>query len=514
MFHLRLVALLVVCLALFLGPATSQDLPASPPLARNRLIPSADLLADLAILRQAYEEMHPGLYRYNSRAEMDARFDRLRAEFSRDRTLADAYLALSVFAAQIRCGHTYPNFFNQKKAVAAALFKGQDRVPFYFRWLRDEIVVIQDFTPDHTLPRGTRILSINGIPARRILARLLTIARADGSNDAKRRSYLEVTGDSEFEAFDVYFPLFFPPANPNFQLRVRRPGSAKAASAVVQALTWEQRIAPIHARETGRREGDAVLFDWTYLSDGSAWLRMPTWALYDSKWDWKSWLNSRLDQLADRNAPALIVDLRGNEGGNDVGDELIKRLVRSDLKLASYRRLVRYRSAPAALIPYLDTWDPSFKDWGTYATDLPSPWPTAPPVPYFGLTRFDDDASGNEVIPAAGKPFHGKLIVLIDASNSSATFQFARLVREQHLGTLIGQPTGGSLRGINGGAFFFLRLPHSQLEMDLPLIGTFPASPQPDSGLTPDLLVTPSVADIANDRDPVLEAARHLAAKP
>ena len=39
---------------------------------------------------------------------------------------------------------------------------------------------------------------------------------------------------------------------------------------------------------------------------------------------------------------------------------------------------------------------------------------------------------------------------------------------------MVGQVTGGNLRGINGGAFFFLNLPNSRLEIDLPLIGQFP----------------------------------------
>jgi len=98
--------------------------------------------------------------------------------------------------------------------------------------------------------------------------------------------------------------------------------------------------------------------------------------------------------------------------------------------------------------------------------------------------------------------------VIVDANNSSATFQFAQVVQRNKLGTLVGQPTGGSQRGINGGAFFFLRLPKSQIEMDLPLIGSFPVSAQPDAGLTPDVLVTPALQDIINRRD--VELARIL----
>ena len=48
---------------------------------------------------------------------------------------------------------------------------------------------------------------------------------------------------------------------------------------------------------------------------------------------------------------------------------------------------------------------------------------------------------------------------------------------------LVGQPTGGNQRGITGGAFFFLRLPNSKIEVDVPLIGQYPATEQPDGGL-------------------------------
>jgi C-terminal processing protease CtpA/Prc len=115
---------------------------------------------------------------------------------------------------------------------------------------------------------------------------------------------------------------------------------------------------------------------------------------------------------------------------------------------------------------------------------------------------------------APAKPqFTGRLWVLVGATNSSATFEFAQTVRQNRLGTLVGQPTGGNQRGINGGAFFFLRLPRSGIELDVPLIGQFPAGNPPDSGLQPDVLVVPTVRDIALGRDAELEAVRAHASR-
>jgi hypothetical protein len=61
------------------------------------------------------------------------------------------------------------------------------------------------------------------------------------------------------------------------------------------------------------------------------------------------------------------VDLRANEGGNDCGDDIIARMIDAPLARAAYERRVHYVKTPAALDPYLDTWDPSFRDWGSDA---------------------------------------------------------------------------------------------------------------------------------------------------
>ncbi len=475
--------------------------------ATTPALKASGLQADAAILRNAYEQLHPGLYRYSGKSEMDGNFAALERRLSHDQSLQDAFLAFSEFAAKVRCGHTQANPFNQSKPVVEALFKNQPRLPFYFAWLDQRMIVTRDFTPDHILLPGAEVIQINGVETSAILARLLSVTRADGANDSKRIDQLGVNGDSEFETFDLYFPMFFPQKGATITLLIRKPNSRNAELIAVSPLTFEQRIAPIREQETQRKGGEAALFEWKYLPDGSGYLRMPTWALYNSKCNWKQWLNEHLNEAAKLNVPALILDLRGNEGGDDVGNEIIPHLIDAPIVLSPLRRLVRYREVPAELVPYLDTWDKSFLNWGSSAVDLSEPWPTAPPgVTYLKLTRFDDGVSG-DVIKPKGERVRGKLIVLINAANSSATFQFAQNIQTHHLGTLIGQPTGGSQRGINGGAFFFLRLPNSGIEMDLPLVGTFPPFDTPDAGITPDVLVKPTSSDISTGRDAGLAAA-------
>lgn len=179
---------------------------------------------------------------------------------------------------------------------------------------------------------------------------------------------------------------------------------------------------------------------------------------------------------------------------------LLAHLTTRPLQLERERRLVRYRRVPDDLAPYLDTWDPSFKDWGSSAQDFDDR--------FFRLTRYDDAEGGNRILPRT--PRHGgRVFILIGATNSSATFGFAQAVRQSGLATLVGRPTGGNLRGINGGAFFFLRLPNSGIELDLPLIGYFPCGElPPDQGLAPDVLVEQTMEDIAENVDADMRAVR------
>ncbi|MBY0568532.1 MAG: hypothetical protein K2P70_14545 [Hyphomonadaceae bacterium] len=449
-----------------------------------------DLSGDIAILRDAYETLHPGLYRYATPTQVGARFDALARAWTRPQTKAEAYLSLSRFLATVRCGHSYANFYNQSRAVRAELFDAQRLLPFHFAWIDGRMVVLANQSGDARLARGAEVLSVNGRSTQRILRDLLPYTRADGGNDDKRRALLEVSGFDRYETFDIFYGLTNP-LGASVRLRVRPPGSQR--SETIEAATIDLAT----RRQLLRSDADNNAPAWTvsYPQPQAALLTMPNWALYNSDWDWRAFLDQTFAEIETRGVTKLIVDVRGNEGGLDCGDEIIARLIDAPLQREPYVRRVRYRETPERLNQYLDTWDNSFRNWGDDATPA-------------GEGFYDlRGESGVDAIAPKGPRFRGELVVLIDAQNSSATFQFANAIKTHRLGRLIGMPTGGNRRGINGGAFFFLRLPASGLEADLPLIARFPATPQPDAGIEPDLRVPLTRTDITAGRDAALEAA-------
>ena len=157
---------------------------------------------------------------------------------------------------------------------------------------------------------------------------------------------------------------------------------------------------------------------------------------------------------------------------------------------------MRFRETPADLNPYLDTWNRSFRKIGVDAQDVGG-----------GFLQLPGKTEETDFTPAKSPRLTVPVAALISPVCSSATFSFARRAKESGLVRLFGETSGGNLRGINGGAYFFVRLPEAGIEFDLPLIGYYPSAPMPDAGVDPDVFVPRTIADIAAGRDPCMDAA-------
>jgi hypothetical protein len=473
------------------GLVATAFLPA-PATAGDTLLSPAAMRADIDILSDAYVSLHPGLYRYLTPAGFRREYQRLDRFAATPRTLGDFYLALSAFTASVRCGHSFLNPANQTPAVASALFGKPDRLPFAFTWLDRRMIVTADLGSGHHLPIGSEIVAIDGIGARDMLAKMLLYARTDGSNDARKVADLGIPGDADQPTFDVLRALLFPSPGPSARVVARVDGRTVVVACPLMTTAARDKAL--------RHPSQGSPYGWTFEVRGQVGiLTMPTWAVFHEKWDWQDFIDTSLDTAIDRKLSGIVIDVRDNGGGLDCGAAIIARLIEAPLTADSYSRHVRYRKTPDRLAPYLNTWDRSFKNWGASAIG-----PDA--AGFYTLTR-GGDTSDTDVIQPKGRRFTPKVAVLVGPKNASATFGFAGLMQRHRLGTLIGEQTGGNCRGINGGAFFFVGLPRSGIEVDLPLIAYWPRTPQPDAGVMPDIAVPARVADIQAGRDAALGRA-------
>jgi len=95
---------------------------------------------DLAVLREALLNVHPGTFRYRTRAQIDSMLEATARYFSTDRTRAEGFLAFLKLSAYVQCGHTILNPLNQNDLMRTLMYGQADKLPFALSVLNDELI--------------------------------------------------------------------------------------------------------------------------------------------------------------------------------------------------------------------------------------------------------------------------------------------------------------------------------------------------------------------------------------
>jgi C-terminal processing protease CtpA/Prc len=468
--------------------------PPTPAVAEPARLTRDQALRDLRIVERVLTDLHPGLFRYLTADGLAAEMTRARDAVTDGSDAAEMYLLVSHIAAAVRCGHTWTNPLNQAPQIQSTVFGRADKLPVRLRLVADRLLVTRSATP--SISAGSEVIEIDGRDPRTIVADLMPYLRADGSNDGKRRAQIN-EGDGG-GAMDRLFPLVHPPANGRTTLRVRD-AKGREREVVTPTVTSAARDQVLAASAPADSE-----LAWTFVIAGdTAVLTLPTFAFWDSDFDWRGFLARSFQELETRRVPYLIIDQRRNEGGDGaIVDAVLSYLITSSFQHDPSRAEVAYERAPYALARYLDTWDSRFFDRTGQVTKGP------------GRNYVDTAASttGALVLPNRHR-FRGKAFVLVGPENSSAGFILAMGIKKTGAATLVGQPTGGSQRGLNGGQLAWVILPESGVAMDVPLVAWMPTREMPDAGIAPDLVVAPRFEDAAAGIDTDLVAARAAIAR-
>jgi len=426
---------------------------------------SEELKSDSKLLWEALNELHPGLYRHTDTITMTKEFEKLLVEFSDAKSDVETFLSLSSFTSKIKCGHTFVNPFNQNNKIISNELKNQVLLPFSFSIIDKKIIVEEAF--DERIKNYDVITHINDIKVELIIDSLTQYIKSDGDRILKKISDLQVGLNSKFEYFDYYLSMVF-----NFKNEVKLRTNYET-EVVVQLMNKQERQKAYN--EVGQNIKSNYYDDlWSYeFLDNYAYLSLGTFAIWKFKMDWEQYLDDFFLKLEQNKIQNLVIDIRGNEGGMDeVSDYLVNKLAKAEGITTFRKPHLAYKKLGKNIKPHVYTWSKWFDNTSIWTKKLNDDYRTI---------KFS--SNGPKKIKKNPNAFQGTTYVLINESNSSATFILAEIIKENNYATLVGTETGGTKKGITGGQMFFLTLPNTKIIIDIPLIGRYPLTDLPDEGV-------------------------------
>jgi len=357
------------------------------------------LQQDLSQWRQAVLDRHP---RFHGQPRLDdaleAAFARAAVQLTQPMDRQTAFSALSQVNPHFADAHTLlmPWLSGQPPAgrqrdwrfpFGVKLAAG-GRLQLRSSWRRG--------SDDHPLAAGSQLMAINGLATPDLLQQLL--AHSHGETAALRQHMLTLMWSDWLLAVKGWQMPF------TLQLRSQAEGPPTELTLRADDTWTPTRVAP-------------ELPTLHTLPDGTVLLKVPTFDVDDQTAAYSQALKLAFSQLRQQGQPRLVIDVRGNTGGqSDAAAELIRPFISRPAQQVSRAR--------ERLNADNNGW---FGQHGAVGT----------------VREFDLGREGLiEPLPPAER-WRGRTAVLVDEMSYSATILFATTMQDLKLATLVGRPTGG-----------------------------------------------------------------------
>jgi C-terminal processing protease CtpA/Prc len=453
--------------------------------------------SDFDLLQHALEEAHPGLYRFSTKAEMDRMFAAERAKLERPMTRLQFREVVAETLASMRCGHTS---MDGDAEIDAAL-KSSPAFPLSILIEGHRIMVLlNDTASDQTIRPGMEIVDINGHKASDLLGHFYRVTSADGDIETGKNH--DVIG-----RFRMYYWWLI--EQPKVFIITAKDSEGKTVVAKLPGVTDAERKSNHNPVNAKLMTGASKVLGAMHVERKLSFIKDPQIAEIRLHYflgnDYRQWMRDTFKTLHDKGSKALIIDLRGNGGGEDeYGALLVSELTDKPFRYFDHINIKTFK-------PSFDEHLDGHFDAG--AVERFSKETVASPAGGYRLTSAMVDGL-NEQQPAA-QPFMGKVIILTEGGSFSCSGDVCAILHHLHRATFVGEETGGGYWGNNSGRMPTMTLPNSNQKFRFPFFGYWNAVEGDDAfrrrGIIPDVQVELKTADLLRGVDAQHDMAVKLA---
>lgn len=436
------------------------------------LIAPEKLREDVDFANRKLQQLHPNLYWYISKQQLDYKFDSLKATISQPLKPNDFYQKLAPIIADVKEGHLrlVPRSKRLTKAEIKNLKKQKGLLSRYNFVLDGDRIFVKDNSdkiPDMEV--GTEILKIKDIPAATLLQKYKPLVNSDGENTTFQKYIMALRWPSYFTAEfglldSVKIETKYRNEIKTFYLQ--REKVSKEELKQNEILNKKQTKSTVGKTKDYNIITKSYNRDLQFATKDStvAYMKIKTFSgTYSRKFYKESF-----ELLQNSPAKVLVLDVRNNLGGSlSEINNLYSYLVSDEFKFINDIEVTSRSSMFQA----------------SYFSEFPTLFKPIAAIGYpvyligtaFAVKKNDHRYYlRNNGIFSLKKPkknnFKGKIYVLINGSSFSAASILPSKLKHDGRAVIVGEETGGANDGTVAGRYAIEKLPNSKLYLPIGLM--------------------------------------------
>jgi C-terminal processing protease CtpA/Prc len=452
------------------------------------LIPPEKLKKDVDYAYHKLKQMHPQLYEYISKSDLDFKIDSLKKTINTPLNPIDFYFKLQPVITSIKQGHL-------SLQVPTEMLSKEDLLkitkPMFsrFKYLIEgqHLYIVENPDSIQNIKPGTELISINNVPVSKYLEKYTKLISSDGLNTTYQPYYLK----------DMFFHFY------NLENGV--PNSAKIETLYnnqKETFTLErEKEAENDNKKSALQLSSSRNFKFLDEKNSIAYMKIKNFSHYSSD---KFYKNTFAEIKAAKSS-YLIIDIRNNYGGSlEEINNLYSYLATQPFVLIKPSQL------SSSLTPLRTNY---FKKSTALEYALKSvTYPTYVFLQALNIYKGKDGKSyykikANNITKPEKNAFQGKIFVLINGGSFSSSSILSSKLKYDKRATLVGEETGGANDGTVAGFYSYQILPNSKLVLPIGLLLVNPniAFSKTRKGVIPDVKIAETLQDVIEKKDPQLD---------